>query len=51
MKRLCVLLCALICALCLASGGCQSEDGKGFFDAAVKDWNGDNMKMKGFREQ
>jgi hypothetical protein len=50
MKRLGVLLCALLFALCLGSG-CQSEDGKGFFDDAIRDWNGDNMKMKGLKDQ
>ena len=50
MKRLCVLLCALFCAACLGSG-CQTEDGKGFFDDAIRDWNGENMKMKGLRDQ
>ena len=47
MKRFCVLLCALV-ALVMLCQGCASPDGKGFFDEAIKDWNGENMKMRGF---
>jgi hypothetical protein len=50
MWRLCVLLGALLFALLLGSG-CQTEDGKGPFDAAIRDWNGENMQMKGFKDQ
>jgi hypothetical protein len=50
MKRLCVLLCALLVALA-AAAGCASPDGKGPFDDAIKDWNGDNMQMRGFGDQ
>jgi hypothetical protein len=50
MKRLCVLLCALFGALALGAG-CASEDGQSPFAAAIKDWNGDNMQMRGFGDQ
>ncbi len=43
MKRLCVLLCALLCALAFGAG-CEPSP----FDDAIRDWNGDNMQMRGF---
>jgi hypothetical protein len=42
MKRLVVLLCALLFALALGAG-CEP----GPFDEAIRDWNGDNMQMRG----
>jgi hypothetical protein len=45
MKRLAVLLCALLFALTFAAG-CESG---GPFDAAIRDANGANMQMKGFK--
>jgi hypothetical protein len=44
MKRLAVLLCVLFIALA-AGAGCQTG---GPFDAAIRDWNGENMRMRGF---
>jgi hypothetical protein len=41
MRRSYVLLVVLLCA-----SGCASEDGPGFFDAALKDLRGDNMQMR-----
>ena len=41
MRRFWALLCVLIFA-----AGCESEGGRGFFDDAIKDWNGDNMRMR-----
>jgi hypothetical protein len=46
MKRLVVLLCALLFALAFGAG-CESG---GPFDEAIKDWNGDNMRMRGMRD-
>jgi hypothetical protein len=43
MKRLIVLLCALLFALAFGAG-CEP----GPFDDAVRDWNGDNMRMRSF---
>jgi hypothetical protein len=43
MKRLWVLPCALLFALALGAG-CEP----GPFDDAIRDWNGDNMQMRGF---
>ncbi len=44
MKRLWVLLCALLFALAFAATACEP----GPFDDAVRDWNGENMQMRGF---
>jgi hypothetical protein len=44
MKRLVVLLCALLLALAFGAG-CESG---GPFDAAIRDFNGENMQMRGF---
>ena len=35
----------LIFCLCAALAGCAATGDKGSWDAAKKDWNGDNMKM------
>jgi hypothetical protein len=35
----------IVCALLFASG-CASEGGRGFFDEAIKDWNGENQRMR-----
>ena len=43
MKRLWVLLCALLFALAFGVG-CEP----GPFDDALRDWNGDNMQLRGF---
>jgi hypothetical protein len=43
MKRLWVLPCALLFALAFGAG-CAP----GPFDDAIRDWNGDNMQMRGF---
>jgi hypothetical protein len=50
MKRLWVFVCALLLALAFGSG-CQTEDGRGIFDDALKDWRGDNMQMRGLSDQ
>lgn len=42
MRRICLILC-----LCAAVAGCAASGDKGSWDAAKKDWNGDNMKMSG----
>ncbi len=41
MRRFRVALCA-----CLLAAGCAAEGGRGFFDDAIKDWNGDNQRMR-----
>jgi hypothetical protein len=41
MRRFRVILCAL-----LFGSGCAAEGGRGFFDEAIKDWNGDNQRMR-----
>lgn len=41
MRRLGAVLCAL-----LFLGGCVSADGRGYFDEAIKDWNGENQRMR-----
>ncbi len=45
--RLRVLLCALCFAVAFAAG-CATPDGHSPFDAAIRDWNGENMQMRGF---
>ncbi|HTK78123.1 MAG TPA: hypothetical protein VL371_22845 [Gemmataceae bacterium] len=41
MRRLRMVLCTL-----LFVAGCVSPDGRGYFDEAIKDWNGDNQRMR-----
>jgi hypothetical protein len=41
MRRFRVVLCA-----CLLAAGCAAEGGRGFLDDALKDWNGDNQRMR-----
>jgi hypothetical protein len=41
MRRLWAVLCPL-----LFVAGCVSADGRGYFDEAIKDWNGDNQRMR-----
>jgi hypothetical protein len=50
MKRFCVLLCALV-ALVMLCQGCASPDGSDPWAEFKKDWNGDNMKMRGFSHE
>jgi hypothetical protein len=47
MKRLCVLLCALVLAVAFGAG-CASDSADGPFGPAIRDWNGENMQMRGF---
>jgi len=47
MKRLWVLLCAVLLALAFGAG-CESDYGNGPLGPALRDWNGDNMQMRGF---
>ncbi|HKB37230.1 MAG TPA: hypothetical protein VKD72_12310 [Gemmataceae bacterium] len=39
-------LCLLVCALLLAAG-CVTPADKAQWDEAMKEWRGDNMKMRG----
>jgi len=48
MKRLCVLCCALLLALAFGAGCASDGSDGGPLGPALRDWNGDNMQMRGF---
>jgi hypothetical protein len=43
-----MVLCAVVLALSFGAG-CATENGDGPLGPALRDWNGENMQMRGFR--